>query len=136
MITIPKIIRPVPLADYAPELGAAAVWVWVNPPSSRLAQFYEARRVADALRPALARAIETQDADTFGRVRQELHQVGLEMGGVLSELWSQHSDAATHLSVQAVLDLAVSDTDPGLYPWLLERSLALITAHQDRSKKK
>lgn len=36
---IPKIIRDMPLSDYAPEMGDLKLQVWVNPPREMIRQF-------------------------------------------------------------------------------------------------
>jgi len=127
-LLIPKITRPVPLTDYAPELVAApvtegaatepiTVHVWVNPPRALLDEYWNA---VEAAQKAVAGAGEWNGffADWY------------------AQLWSQHPDSATHWTAQAVKTLAASDTDPALYVWLVQKSHELIAAHRRGEKKR
>jgi hypothetical protein len=78
-ITIPKIIKDVPLADYAPTLAPAVVKVWVNPTRDMLQKFTEL--------PADDEAVLAWYAD----------------------LLSQDSDPATHWTAEELQQLSDAD---------------------------
>lgn len=104
-IQVPKIVKPLRLADYAPELSAVTVFVWVNPPLEFLAR-------RDAL-----------DGDGL-----------LEWW---AELWSQGSDVGARWTGAEVKGLIeeTSDTDPGLWRWLVQRTWEMIAEHRTQQKK-
>jgi len=145
-ISVPKIMRPIDLADYAPELvrpdgKPALVWVWVNPPRDLMDRRSRQIQVgADAYR-TLAGSLpaaggQTLTDDQRRRIMSDLHATGLEMASWFAEIWSQHSDAETHWTTDDVTTLGINETDPSLYPWLQRRTLQLIHEHRDAEKKR
>lgn len=103
---IPRLVRPLPLAEYAPELGAVTVFVWVNPPGE------------------------------FLNRREGLDEVGLYAW--IAEMWSQGQDPGTHWTaddVRALVSGDITDTDPGLWRWLMRRTWELIAEHRAQAKK-
>lgn len=135
-LNLPKIIRPIPLTDYAPELvhddgSAAVVQAWVNPPTARMTRHGELSAQATA---ALAR-LRAADVDKAGAV-EELQRIGEEFAALFAELWSQHADPATHWTPEEVTALANSEANPALYRWLTARTIANIREYRSGLQKK
>ena len=124
-LKLPRIVKALPLGEYAPEMAEASVQVWVNPPRDMLQQRTEMMlAVQDAQRktPPDAQALET---------------LGEQMIAWYAELWSQGPEE-THINaddIRAMLE-AFNDTDPGLWPWLTGRSLEMIIEHRQAEKKR
>lgn len=114
-INIPKIVRPLELSGYAPELDGVRIYVWVNPPRALLAELVD--RVAE----------DAEDVEA--RLRRAYE--------IISTLWSQGADAETHWTAAEVERLIREklDTDPSLFPWLREQTFSLIAAHRNAQKK-
>jgi len=130
---IPKIVRPLKLADYAEELGDTVVWVWVNPPLNLLEHWGD---LASESLKALDRLNQADVTETIvEEVRQELERIGMEETAIISELWSQK--AGSEWSGQDILTLVESTqaTDPALWVWMQTRTRALIREHRNGAKK-
>jgi len=132
-LNIPKVIRPLQLADYAEELKDTVIWVWVNPPVSLLERW-------SALASESLQAIEQLNApsdntEVVERVRATLERIGTEEAGIISELWSQ-KEGDTWLA-EDVLRLVeeTRETDPMLWAWLQTRTRAMIREHRNGIKK-
>lgn len=147
-ITIPKILRALDLAEYAPELvhpdgSPILIWVWVNPPRDLMDR---RRRQLDIGRQAVASinamASGTPDGandDSLMKRRQimtDLIACGQLIAGWFAEIWSQHAEVDTHWSTDDVVALGTNATDPALYPWLQSRTLDLIRDHRELEKKR
>jgi len=134
---IPKIIRPITLTDYAPEMvhddgpdagKPSAVYVWVNPPALLLTRHGELRAQASRANKQLTTA--ASDKAALSAVAQELSSVGGGLAPLYAELWSQHADAQTHWTTQDVLDLANNEANPALFGWLTSRTIMAISDHR------
>lgn len=104
-IQVPKIVQPLPLANYAPELGAVTVFVWVNPSLEFLAQR------------------ETLEGQALLDWWAQLWSQGPDAGAH----W-------TGADVKSLIE-ETADTDPGLWRWLVQHTWGLITAHRAQKKK-
>lgn len=146
-ITISKIVRPINLEDYAPELVRVdgkplLVWVWVNPTRDMMDRRRRQLQVGSDAYKALGQAMEGQEGgrvlstDERTQILTDLHVTGTEMAAWFAEIWSQHADVGTHWTVDEVLGLGLSETDPGLYPWLQRRTLREISDHRSAEKKR
>jgi len=132
---IPKIVRPVALTEFAPELihddgSPAVVQVWVNPPTARMTHYYDLSREGTAA-IVLLKAAEGDKAAAVA----EINRVGGELSALFAELWSQHADPATHWTAEEVSALANSDANPALYGWLTGRTIAAIGEYRSRLRK-
>ena len=139
-LNLPKLIRPIPLADYAPEMEfqedgktPAVVQVWVNPPQALLAQHGELRQRADAANKRLGR--DAPAGDDLKALALELSEVGQALAALYAELWSQHADPETHWTADGVLALSANDTNPDLFGWLTSRTVRLINEHRSGLRK-
>lgn len=131
---VPKIVRPVALTDYAPELThddgtPAVVQVWANPPAALLTRHRELSQ-----RGQTALAALKADGDKAAAVA-ELNAIGAALADLFAELWSQHADPATHWTAEDVTELANSDANPALYGWLTRRTLAVIGEYRGALRK-
>ena len=136
---VPKIVRPLALTDYAPEMvkpGTAEpllVWVWVNPPVALLDAYDEA---LERGRELAARLDKAAGDDEIRALAQELSANGRRFAEWFAEIWSQGKDEGTHWTAQDVLDMGSNETDPGLHSWLSARTRELIRAHREGQQKK
>lgn len=104
-IEIPKIVQPLSLADYAPELGAVTVFVWVNPPGE-----------------FLDRRLSLKDEALLDWWAELWSQ-----GSAAGTHW-------TAADVQGLIE-QTADTDPGLWRWLVRHTWDMINAHREQQKK-
>lgn len=132
-ITIPRIVRPIELSDYAPELSGVRVYVWVNAPRDFYARHAALLKENDELR---AKLDQTKAADEIMALGEAVRKIGSGFVEFFCELWSQAADAETHWTVESVSALITLDTDPGLYGWLCRRSFELVLDHKAAGKKK
>lgn len=132
-ITIPRIVRPIELSDYAPELAGVRVYVWVNAPRDFYARHAALLKENDELRAQLDSANKQAEIVTLG---EAVRKIGAGFVEFFCELWSQADDAETHWTVESVSALITLDTDPGLYGWLCRRSFELVLNHKALGKKK
>jgi hypothetical protein len=66
---VPRIVRPIRLAEYAPEMGEAMIEVWVNPPRKIMAEFFDiAKQVGEVNKELfeLAKRAPVKDEPTNG----------------------------------------------------------------------
>lgn len=132
-IVIPRIVRPIELSEYAPELDSVRVYVWVNAPRDFYARHSELMKENDALR---AQFDGTTAPDKLAAMGNDLQRIGSEFVEFFRELWSQGKDPETHWTTESVSELIMLDTDPELYGWLCRRSFELVLDHKARGKKK
>lgn len=153
-IDIQKIVRPIHLADYAPEYEGQVIYVWVNPPRQlRLdywgvsQEFSRADEERTALLAETAKAIEeetltpdqqaaaAEQLEGFGR---SLNDLAMQLFGIMAEMWSQNEDAETHWTAQDINELveACTNQDARLWSWIQEQHWRLIEDHRTGVKKK
>lgn len=138
-LEIPKIIRPLDLRGYAPEMEVE-LQVWVNPPRERMVVMSGLGAAAGQARRELSSAQGLAEAEAAVAARQaaeRLNQLGVEQMRWFAEIWSQGPDAETHWSLEEVRRLVehAADTDPQLWAWMTARSLEMIREHRDGQKK-
>lgn len=147
---IPKILRPLRLSEYAPEFGEEAViQVWVNPPRDALnehtalalASQAATKRFQEAmkrLQEAEKNKVENlEDLITAGtEASKEMAEIGKKLLAWFSTLWSQGPEE-TRWSMEDVTALVehAAETDPKLWEWLTDESIALIVEHRTLAKK-
>jgi len=131
---IPKILRPLALKDYAPEMGEAVVQVWVNLPGKLIEQHDRLNDEVDLLRPKIANEKATDESRKEAALR--LVAIGKEMIAWHAEIWSQGPEE-TRWTEEEVDELISStrERDPQLWPWLMMRTKELIQEHRRRLKK-
>ena len=114
-ITFPKIVREFQLSEYAPEVKGS-IQVWVNPPVKVLDE--------------LAEAFKDYAKDN-GQEKAE------RFLSVVSVLLSQHSDPATHWTLEELQQLSegAKETDPAFWWWFHNRILHEIQSHRMQLKK-
>lgn len=134
-IRIPKIVRPLALADYADEYGAAAMDVWLNPPTSLYEQIDATMRATDDLVAELRKVAETDKARA-DEIRDEINASSAKVNGWLSDIWSQ-GEPETHMSVDDIKKLAdeTKENDPALFRWLVAQTWLMILKHRAGLKK-
>ena len=108
-IEIPKIVRPLPLSDYAPEFGDVHLDVWVNP----------SRKLLEAINQVAHQVVTTG-------LTPENAEESIE---VIAQIWS-----CTPEEVSALIEHS-ADTDPKLFQWLLVRTFKMIRDHRLAVKK-
>jgi len=113
-INFPKIVRPIDLSEYAPEIKGS-VFVWVNPSRQTLAELSEKFN-------ALVESEGKEGLEPF-----------LEM---MAELLSQ-GEKDTHFSATELNELieGTKETDPAFWPWLQGKVLELINEYRLGLKK-
>jgi hypothetical protein len=135
--TIPRITRPLLLTDYAPEFvkedgKPAVIHVWVNPPREFI-QKHESLRVQ---RKRLRAELEKAEGEQILPLARELAVADDEWVKWYAELWSQHAEAETHWTPEAVWQVFNAEGDPQLYDFLITESIGLINAHRTGTQKK
>lgn len=137
-LNLPKLIRPIPLAEYAPEMEfqedgktPAIVYAWINPPAPLLARFDELRASGAAALEKIKGAAPEAVAAASGA----FDEIAAGIHAVYAELWSQQADQATHWTVQDVRALANNSENPTLYSWLTGRTLQMIREHRSGLRK-
>jgi hypothetical protein len=131
---IPKILRPLVLRDYAPEMGEAVIQVWVNLPGKVIEQHDRLNDEIDLLRPKIADEKATDESRKEAASR--LVAVGNKMIAWHGEIWSQGPEG-TRWTEEEIDELisTTRETDPMLWPWLMRRTNELIQEHRRRLKK-
>jgi len=134
-IDIPKIIEGLRLGDYAPEFGEAVLCVWVNPPR-RLREAYTqaVEESVDALRQAQELSREALEDEILASLQQRVRASEQKQREWFAEIWSQGPEG-TGWTLEEIDELAASDSDPALLPWLIGRTVAMIGEHRSASKK-
>ena len=149
---VPKINRAIKLSEYAPEFGEAEILVWVNPPV-RLMNEHDAavREVVEITRGMIREAGKMpltsppapplRNGEGSGKIEGEewkarLEKVAGELARIFSELWSQGPED-TRWTVEEIRELVkgTTETDPGLWPWLRNRTIQTIQDYRAGIKK-
>jgi hypothetical protein len=114
-ISVVKVIRDLPLSDYAPEMGELFLQVWVNPPRDMIRQML-----------ALSGALP----DTFN--------TGVNADDRLAELYSvilsQGPDEAVHLSPDDLKQMY--EEDPALWIFVYGQVWNMMNDHREALQKK
>ncbi len=123
-IKIPKIIRDMPLSEYAPEMGEAVLKVWVNPDRAFVKRFMDISNTTAAsglfgtgIEAATGKAPDTD----------------LLLSAWYAELLSQ-GPAGTQVSGEELRDLF--EHDPALWGFIATKCWTLIDEHRTVLEKK
>ena len=116
---IPKVLRPLSLAEYGAEYAEAVIQVWVNPPRAKVQEYLDILR---------------QVADPDEKI--DLEQLGGEVSEWLSEIWSQ-GEPDTHWPPEEVSQLyqACVDRDPLLWQYISGQTWGMILEYRTSLKK-
>ncbi len=153
-IKIPKLIKPLDLSEYMPELKGQLIHVWVDPPRKIFQEYdmlvieaeIEAAKEIDAdieVKPADASA----ETGTLASLKSNLNKllsfrqkrVQSRASGTdkrilqwYSVIWSQRQDAVVSAEDIAKLE----DENPAFFGWLIEQTWQMIRENRERNKKK
>lgn len=110
-IEVPKVLKPLRLSEYAEAFGERAVMVWVNPPVGEILEFIDISKQTTAEEEQVKRALE-----------------------IIANWWSQGNE---RWNVEDLIALAkeTAPTDPLLWPWMRNRTVAMIFDHRRMEKK-
>lgn len=153
-ITIPKVVKPLYLRDYAegfgvdPESGQdAPLWVWVNPPLDVLREYDEVqteitkgmaelvlKKRAESEEGAVVEIRSSLYLEAFDPEERAGHSKRIE--NFLAVIWSQ-GKPETQMSADEVHELieSAAETDPAFPLWLQNRTLEMIREHRAGRKK-
>ena len=140
-VQIPRVVRPVPLADYDAAYGEQVVWMWVNPPRATKLKLYELTEEFAGIRARVVELTtdggEVENTDALPPLFARLEELGPELYGWWAEMWSQHEDKESHWTAEEVTELAGTalDVDPGFWDFLQERSLDAMQEYRDEKKR-
>jgi len=145
---IPKIVKVLNVGEYAEELKAVKLVVWINPPRGLLKRYFEwVEKVGRVPHPPAGEPHPPAPSPTSGeggeegegekREEAEMARLTDEVEAIFAELWSAGPDEGTHWTAEEIDRLieGMGDTDPQLWPWLRDRTLAMIWEHRERTKK-
>lgn len=126
---IPKIVRPLYLANYEPELSEVVIQVWVNPSKKLRLEYY-------LIMNDLIAAMPNDKAEYLEAISAELRAITDRLAVWLAEIWSQ-GEPETHWTPEEIQELMdhCLDTDPALWKWLLDNTEQMIVEHITRQKK-
>lgn len=148
-ISMPKIIKRINLAEYAPEMDTT-IDVWINPTRGMMLEFHRLRALSEALPGRLALlaaeldklpedAVEEREKidEERKQIGEELNAVGAQMAEWHATIWSQGPDKERHWSVEEVIQLmeSTAETDPMLFAWLMVQTQKMIAIHRTDIKK-
>jgi hypothetical protein len=117
-INFPRIIRPVDLGEYAPEMKEQRIFVWVNPPTGDLAAMLDSYK--------LSLVGEQAEKETAAKAYIESLSVLLSQG-----------EKDSHVSPAELQELrdGTRETDPAFWVWLMARVMDEINGHRRGLKK-
>jgi len=148
-IVIPKIVIPVEMAEYSPELAGKFLHVWVNPPKDKLQGYDElvATLQMQELKTAQANLYPDGKKDSepglLGAIKTMAHWVsskkdkrpdGIDVKFLewYAEIWSQGPEQ-TRWTVDELREL--ENQDPAFLSWMITQTWATRTAHVQGKKK-
>ena len=129
-VNIPKVVRPLPLSDYAPEFGEQVIEMWVNPPRAKRLEFADITR---RYKETLDQITATEDDDELQELVSAMEALAGELHEWYAEMWSQGKDKWTAEEVKEFAAAAL-DTDPGLWDFVQEGSLDTMAAYRRQKK--
>ncbi len=109
-INIPRVVVPVSLAEYAPELQGQALHVWVNPPMEKLNEF---------------RALVAQVGERVAGADESILRW-------YAEMWSQ-GPQDTQWTLAELRDIEAQD--PAFLSWLIFKFWEARSTHLEHKKK-
>ena len=131
--SIPKIIKPLRLAEYEAAYGDATISVWVNPHEDKINEYIGYLNSALEAQKAL---VEAKDDTERATATAQLEEIAVKIQQWLSEIWSQ-GEQDTRWSAEEIDTLYKNTTasDPQLWPWLSGNTLAMILDYRRNRKK-
>jgi hypothetical protein len=131
-INIPRVVVPVDMSEYAPELAGQYLHVWVNPPLEMLGN-----HLTLAARASLAPARpHPTPPPTPPHVEENNMERGVsgedELLKWYVEVWNQGPEP-THWTLEEVRELQAQD--PAFLVWMIQATTEARKAHLDRKKK-
>jgi hypothetical protein len=133
-IKIPKIVQPLELGEYAPELAGQVIQVWVNPPPAVRKEYFEVSDQIAALSTEIGK-LDPEDG-RLAKLNAEAETLILELDANIASMWSQGAPE-THFSAEEVGEFRRNsfETDQRLLSWMVGRSLRMMLEHQGALKK-
>lgn len=116
-IEIPRVVVPVDMSEYAPELAGQYLHVWVNPPLDKLGEHLMLAAQA-TLSPTSAPSPDKRGEDQL-----------LEW---YVEVWSQGPEP-THWTLEEIHD--IQQQDPAFLVWMIQATTTARREHLERKKK-
>ena len=118
-INFPRIVRPVDLGEYAPEMKEQKILVWVNPPTGDLSAMLDSYKLS-----------------LDGKKKEDKENAGAAYIESLAVLLSQ-GETDTHISPAELQELRdnTRETDPSFWVWLMARVMTEINEHRRGLKK-
>lgn len=132
-IEIPKIVKKIELAEYAPEFGEQVIEVWVNPSKSVFAEFEELQDRVEDLTNKI-KAAKNASGDEIHQVTEDSKKLNDDIARWYSAIWSQGENPISPSEVTELLE-AAKESDPGFQNWLFDMTWASIREHRDTRKK-
>jgi len=136
-IKVPKVIRKLELAGYEPEFDAV-LEVWVNPPRELLINEFKLRTESTLLVEILDQTDkdDEQSVEVREKTIARIAEVGKERMKIYSELWSQGSENS-RMSAEEIETMieTVFSSEPNLFNWMTDSTLAMINDHREIQKK-
>jgi len=130
-ISIPKVVRPIRLFDYAPEYGDQEIGMWVNPSRDKRLEFAGITERFSEVRDQIE---VCEDPDELVELAERVVAQGLEIYAWYADMWSQgDGDKWTAEDVKELADAALG-TDPGLWDFIQESSLDAMSEYRTRKK--
>lgn len=129
-IEVPKMTRPVDLGEYAGEMAGQVVYVWVNPREELLDEYFSVQR-------AILQEMEKSEKEKkYVPDQKFLESQSARIREIIAELLSQGPEATRWTAEEvSALVLSTAETDPQLYPWLIEKIFEKIVEHRKQRKK-
>jgi hypothetical protein len=144
---LPKIVRPIDLTAYAPELAeqladaSPPIMMWVNPPIS-MRESYEAltersSEALDAFKAFKPSGDKGKDAEQAGGIHAGLTEAADALFAWWAGMWSQGKAPETHWTAEEVRALAHEsrETDPAFWPWIQNACFELMAEHLKAARK-
>jgi hypothetical protein len=148
-VTIPKIVRELPMQDYAAELGEQKLFVWVNPTRAKLLAYDELveemgeklkKKVSEESKVPEGSEEPTLRKNTTGQAapdeQKDAEAAGLKLDAQLREWYAEllsQGPGGTECSAADLLRLA--EMDPACSVWIMRRCWQLISAQRAGQKK-
>jgi len=152
-IEIPKIVRPVDMGEYAEEMRGQLLYVWVNPPTALMDEYFRLRKDLLETDDEINKLAEKSgspagktpqnnagqapaDDEKINGLVKAIESQAAGMRDVLAQLLSQGPEALRWTSEDvAALLTETADSDPQLYPWVVNAIFEQIGEHRARRKK-
>jgi hypothetical protein len=155
-IQIPKVVIPVNMGEYAPELQGKDLFVWVNPPKQKIAEYndlvtmLQTKELAAARETLLPEGAEVSKSPngksplvrTFDqlsrwlKIKQETSQRADEIDQQLldwyAEIWSQ-GPPDTQWTAEELRTL--ESQDPAFLSWMISQTWKVRAEHIEHKKK-